>query len=1162
MGFLGDRMDNSEIRKELRKLSFLKENRIDEIIQQFWFYDYYNSLISFPPYLKHLKEFLLRKRNHKFDRSDFYNFFLEQIIGKNKERLENLQKLAVVMELAQVNDQLLENFQKAFKKLGVDQNKLNIGNLIEKNLLKWFQEENKQKSIGFYHHTIQEFLAASFILNTKDPLQTAQSLMVLRKETMVAFKPSWYGVLRFLFESKKAKEFISWMVEFADKNRQTVDDAFSDVITSINPEIVPDLKTKIFDLVYGTYFKKILWLPVWTRYQLANFCTQENLKQFQEHIKPANNETETFVHRGNIAAIIDGILQANQKLLKAEDQTFWKKKLVDFANDDNKNGVLQRHSLYALINFKDPSLIGKVAKAFTKEDNLIKEAFLRFCYRTAPNNKKTIDFLVEAINQGLDIYGRYGLYEITSKSGIKYSLEKFISNGRFLKRFLDRENIFNAEREKGDQILLNHIKNAADEKIIILLKKLISSTFSIEDIHDTGKSYFLQQLALFVQDKNPNYLIEITDEISKYKDDKKMIWHLLYNYQNLFVVLIKKRNLLLFTDKISNLHEIGNRIIQGVIYRAKEIRGEEGQEILNLALSNKLIPKPSKEDIFGKEQEQRNEEIYKEFRRLLEPKPSKYFPAVFQYYLNNREVIEKKWKTEEKKRLIKLAINEGLKKIDPKNIQVKIKDFDENKTYSISTVASYYADILRVGQILFPKKLQESKQKIINFIPYAYSDDQQTILEILPKVTNDELDEYVNKIYQDKEKHQRYLIPSSYIYIVGEYIKRSCKLNSSKDVLKSFIGDKNISENDQRYALEKIGGIITSSDEKFWKYLRDLWKESENKKIVETANAILINVFKDEEAIDWRFDQLRERIVPFTPAKPMQVHTVGPLENELSNLYFAKPLIELDDKKYLSKFFTLLEFSFEKLKEPEEKNFGAYINYLWNIVIAFIRNLQAENQASALDTIKDVVKKNNDIPGASWINSRIDTLQREHIDRFGKISDLKQILLSFDLGAEEERKIGQVQNYRDYSKKSGRETKGVLVYYADEDKKLVEQVIRQIKNISKYINIYYSDKDRGRNWIESLNSELNNRTTIVVFASRSWLNKVIEKKKNKVVQREIYSAISLEKEIIPVLIDIEPNQFNNALPLLASDASIRVGGRENRTLIAKKIINELSLKNY
>ena len=994
MRFLKDRLDNNEIRKELQKLKpKIKEDRINEIIQQFWFYDYYNSLISFPSYLDHLKKLLRLKGNRKFMRVEFYEFFLKRIVGKTNQKIKPLQKIAIAMELRQINDLPTKDFKELLKKLEIDPGKLDIKRLVAKNLIKWFQEENRPKRIGFYHHTIQEFLAACYILDTKNPLKTAQSFMILEQKKVVAFKPSWYGVLRFLFESRIREKFIRWTVGFALEHKETVDDSFAAIITSIDPQITPDLKTKIFNLIYDEYFNRKLWLPVWARHQLGKFCTSEHLKKFEEDVKPTKNKTETFVHQGNIAAIIDGIFQNNSKLLTSKEKLFWKKKLVDFANDDNKNGVLQRHSLSALVNYKDPDLISKVGKVFNHEDSLVKEAFLQFCYRTDPNNRLTIDYLVESIKQGLAIYGRHGLYEVNSKDGVVHLLEKFIKDEKFLKRFLDRESIFNAEEEKGDQELLNHIKNVADKKITSLLKSIIYLIFSSDKIYEAHKSYFLHQLALLVLNHDANYLMEILDEISKYEKDKEKIWRLLWNYQSIFTVLIQKKTLTKFFKRVSDLHKVGLNFAEVATFDAKRTRGKEGREIYDYALKRELM-EPYKVKRISKEQRQEKEnEIYKEFLRLLEPRPGKYSPTVFSFYLNNREIVEKQWKQKDRNRLIKLAIDEGLEKIDPVQIKVKISDKNnERRTYKISTIASYYGDILKIGQIFFKSKLKKYRQNIINFIPYAYSSDQQTILEIIPTISDKDLI-FVNKVYQNKEDVRRYLLPNAYIYVVGEYSKRGCRLSFPKKVLKSFISSKYISQPDQISALERLGEFTSKDDLSSKAYFSKVFEQSKEKKIREVANAVLIKIFRDEKAINWRFNELKERIQSFTSLKPMAEHFVGPLEDEFSRLHFARPLIELRDTKHFPKFLDLLEFSFNKLKEPEEKKLWSYINYLWRIVIEFVDRFKEKGSFDPVARLEEWVKERVKFEGSNWFKGKIDQLYITYIEAMGRAKAVEDAVL-------------------------------------------------------------------------------------------------------------------------------------------------------------------------
>ena len=414
MRIINDRLDNREIRQELKKLPFLEDNKIDDLISQFWFHDFYNSLISLPQYLAYLKEFLKKNKND-FKRVDFYEFLTSSLLSHRYAK--KIKKIAALMELKQVNEITFSELEKILTALKTSWKELDFDKALKNEIIK--KEKNK---FSFYHHTIQEYLASRFILESPNPLETAQKLMIFRKENITAFKRSWSGVLRFLLESVKVKEFIRWILEFAKKIPETIDDNFSEIITSVNPLKHKEFAKTIFDFIYKTYYRKILWIPVWARKNLGKFCDKKNLQRFKNDIKPTDNETETFVRQGNVTAIIEGILEHRKNLFTKKDLEFWKNQLIIFANDKNTNGVLQRNALSALEKFEDPSLIKdkKVEKTFEHPDSLVREAFIQFCYKTGPNELKTIDYLVKAIKGKIDIYGRFGLYEVTDKKAFKY----------------------------------------------------------------------------------------------------------------------------------------------------------------------------------------------------------------------------------------------------------------------------------------------------------------------------------------------------------------------------------------------------------------------------------------------------------------------------------------------------------------------------------------------------------------------------------------------------------------------------------------------------------------------------------------------------------------------------------------------------------------------
>ena len=64
--------------------------------------------------------------------------------------------------------------------------------------------------------------------------------------------------------------------------------------------------------------------------------------------------------------------------------------------------------------------------------------------------------------------------------------------------------------------------------------------------------------------------------------------------------------------------------------------------------------------------------------------------------------------------------------------------------------------------------------------------------------------EFVNKVLSDRKDDRRYLIPGTYIYLVGHYAKKGFKLKKAKKILKSFIYDKYIADYEQRSSLENL----------------------------------------------------------------------------------------------------------------------------------------------------------------------------------------------------------------------------------------------------------------------------------------------------------------------------------------------------------------------
>ena len=103
--FNDTKLENPEIKKQILQHRYPSgfsptDNLVDDIIQQFWFRDFYNSLISDDVFLKHLLAYLDKKKTSKFNRYDFYSFLFDQVVKYDKNWMI-LQKIALVFEKLQ-----------------------------------------------------------------------------------------------------------------------------------------------------------------------------------------------------------------------------------------------------------------------------------------------------------------------------------------------------------------------------------------------------------------------------------------------------------------------------------------------------------------------------------------------------------------------------------------------------------------------------------------------------------------------------------------------------------------------------------------------------------------------------------------------------------------------------------------------------------------------------------------------------------------------------------------------------------------------------------------------------------------------------------------------------------------------------------------------------
>ncbi|OGG12894.1 hypothetical protein A2773_01645 [Candidatus Gottesmanbacteria bacterium RIFCSPHIGHO2_01_FULL_39_10] len=975
-------LSNEEIGTQLKQNGY-SADLIESIIQQFWIHDWGNSFIANKEYFEVLQKFLAEKKAETFSRFDFYTFFYSTTVPDYEKVSKSLQKIAVVFELMQTDHIAVRDFEEILKELNLTEISLQF--LVNAKLITIFEEDEKQIA-KWIHHTLTEYLSAIYLLDQKEIIKTVDRFTSSSESGTITFIPSWAGTLRFLVE-KDSKTFIDWLEANLKANPDFLNDQLTEVIVFSTPVSIPEgYKTKLFHLVYDSYQEKKWWIPVWAYHNLYKFINAEIYKTLKDNA----NDTR-YEYRANTAATIDGMLRNSHPLLTPGEKDFWKEKLIAYAKEEGTNGVLQRHSLAALENFVgDNSIIEAVVVNDKSTDTLVREAFINMCKVVDPNSAISIGFFIRGISEDTShIYARNALYSISSNEGIRTLLKGIVENQQFIHEFLDKESIFNKKEKQADEIIIENIRKNLDEENISLIKKLILNAFTGEENYRAGDSYFLQQLALLIKTREPQYLEEIILAIQKLTlEEKNRLF--INDFEGVLSVLLEANELARLKEVFNDtLHHHSKYTFAEAIRLAPRNGNPNGESVLQKGIELGITVDPNKLPKYEDHLKERELGIYKQFRKYLSP-PTKgqYFPQVFAFFVENQKVIESQMSDDEIQRLLELAIDSNLNKIDPEKIVVRYKD-QENKTgeYTITSVAGHFADVLRLIYKLKPDILQtpENRRKVINFIPFAYSNDFKIIQDILGTVNDKELST-LNEIMLNDKNDARYLVPQTYIY----FSKIFPNLKSPRVVLISFIKDKYISESDKDYALKTLENYITNDDRNIEKLLLTIWNPKERKAFSDSANAALVSIFRNEVAILWRFKILKDSAKPFH--RQEGAHSVGTLEMELDYLAFAKPLIDLRDEKYLKQFIELLDFS---LTLNADEQYKEYTNYLWRIAIAFVVRDDFFLSETAYESLKKWADKNKETPNINWFNKRLEmalTESKSARTRKNKVSEAIAVL--------------------------------------------------------------------------------------------------------------------------------------------------------------------------
>jgi hypothetical protein len=381
--------------------------------------------------------------------------------------------------------------------------------------------------------------------------------------------------------------------------------------------------------------------------------------------------------------------------------------------------------------------------------------------------------------------------------------------------------------------------------------------------------------------------------------------------------------------------------------------------------------------------------LLERFQTYLEPQPAKYSQGVFEFYNQNAKELERLISTDQRTRLSDLITGTVFKFIDPITHKLTITEtrLDGGITYTVSGAISLFGGALRTARLL-GIDLAPFRQQIINFLPFAYSEQLSLIFEVVGSIRRDEFAPVI-AVYRDKTsdlwRHQT----SNFVDAVEQH-----HVVEAGPILKGFVDDGACTPYVRERALRVLESL--TPDRSFLSTVFDTYKASaslDERNLAYVANGLLIIQHGDVSALDWRLNEVVARVAAFKG--PVGVHTVSDLEDELTHsMSFAQPLMTFGRRGYEDRYLALLDRAMEIWAQGPD--YHAYAEYLWTIVYGHFDSLKSHGSYEPLRRLERKIDDMKTLEGANWLAGRMAQLRRTYLTFVGKPLNISQVITRYN----------------------------------------------------------------------------------------------------------------------------------------------------------------------
>ncbi len=654
-----------------------------------------------------------------------------------------------------------------------------------------------------------------------------------------------------------------------------------------------------------------------------------------------------FVQRGNVALLIG--------LIPLPEYRQW---LIDCVNDDNTNGVLQRHAFFSLGEIGDASVIRQTQELVSHPDHLVKQAFLDMCAKLDPDGSVSLFLDATSRDQHTNVEGnvaaeRY-LAMVKGSQAIEEMLKYLVNDTQLLRSM-------SGSGPRGN-LLKQVFRNIAAVYNESIQGLLIQLTFALLNIH-RGDAEMMKCVAILLKQQAPDIWQDVLSEAFQHEEIRNYLF-ILSTFLSYFIT---DENLHEFIENIRNLDHydwITSRLVSHIQGNKDNPAGSTIEE-----KAKELLPEYYR-NICEREKERQRKLSYEE-KRFLEWKrgafdltPLQYnknrFGLFYQCLNNFDETFKLEGFVAKKMRAIVRGI---LFNIDPEAFQVTIKEWEDGggvKTFSISWEQVLYEKALKLNFVLDAGFTD--RKKLVAVLKVLHSGEGElceNVLRALGPLQPDQVEMIKGFLGHGKT----YTSIGTYIQVV-----RTKKLYGCVDLLKELIKDKKIEYFHRTECLDAIGELTHDKD-----YLESIFhNDAFDKHIKRKAAHLLITKHQNEEAFAWQIAELKQG------SRQDDWHWSGtPNWLEQAKTANAVPL-----------YLDLLKSSYEL---PSLQ--GEYTDWLRRVAV---EGLKFQKSREAVQALRRFIDENKGKEGVNFLEPTFEELQREYLLLKGKPSSIQDAVIRYN----------------------------------------------------------------------------------------------------------------------------------------------------------------------